>query len=92
MQVDNRHEPITTARRTDAELELYFGGRAAYLASCAAELSKAEAATYSPTYAADDIFASTFALFVSPDEDRANWEQHKAYKIAIYQGAIEANQ
>lgn len=91
MQVGNRHEPIHTARRDDAELNLYFGGRETYLASCRANLAKAETETYSPKYAADDIFASTFALFVSPEQDRSNWEASKAERIAIYQGAIAAN-
>lgn len=91
MQVGNRYEPITTSRRTDAELDLYFGGRAAYLASCEKNLAEAIAETYQPSYVEDDVFASTFGLFVTPDEDRANWEQFKAYKIGCYLGAIEAN-
>lgn len=91
IKVSNKYDWIRTERRSDAELDLYFGGRATYLAALQKSLEETISSTYSPTYDQDDPFAKTFSLFVSAEQDRQDWEAQKERTIAELNAAIIAN-
>lgn len=83
----NDGQNITTTRRTDDELNMYFGGRDAYLTHCQQELEALQKSATEPQITdpfMDEFFASIGVTDLSSEISRNN-------RIATIRAAIAAN-
>ena len=77
---------MSTARRTDQELNLYFGGRAEFLTNLRSDLAAAEL-RYAAGPQADDL-ADDLGIGAATADD---WGQMMSSKLAELRDAIDAN-
>lgn len=78
---------VSTSRISDHEMDLYMGGRAAYLAWCRQQLSKIEA-RLAGEY--EDEAAGDLAEVLPPQTAQQQREADER-RAADYRGAIQAN-